>query len=523
MTLQNRRKFIKDVGQGMLFAGLGSSLASDLGFSTAFAEDGETSISLGGYTQLVELMRNTPPEKLQPLLAKKYLSGKADLKQITAAGALANAISFGGRDYVGFHTAMAMNPALGMSDKLSKGRKALPILKVIYRNSQQIQKIGGSNKDALRALDQKEFEKELSNQELGIKIRNACRNVNAELGEQLLATVGNSPLQAFNALQPAMQDDINVHRFVFAHRTYGLIDLVGKDHAYTLLRQCVQFCTNHEQNRVRRKFKEPEIRKLMPKLVDQYKLDGKKFGKKDPGDAYVDKLSVDIYNGPNDKAAELVAAALSEGIDPEVVGEAISLASNLLVLRQGANIKRTHGDSVGVHSSDATNAWRNMARYANTYNAMTGLIVAAYHACRNRRGRNRAFTSEAYPWKNHLASVTVKDQKGLLREAEAAIRSNDQGKATAVAQIYGEQNYAVGPFLDLMLSYAISEDGRLHGEKYFHTVCEEFKTIRPAFRWRQIVGLARVTASAYGYNREDKHGFRAAGYEEACKLLGVEA
>ena len=52
---------------------------------------------------------------------------------------------------------------------------------------------------------------------------------------------------------------------------------------------------------------------------------------------------------------------------------------------------------------------------------------------------------------------------------------------------------------------------------------EEYRTIRPAFRWRQIVGLARVTASAYGYNRDDKHGFRAAGYEEACKLLGVEA
>ena len=74
-----------------------------------------------------------------------------------------------------------------------------------------------------------------------------------------------------------------------------------------------------------------------------------------------------------------------------------------------------------------------------------------------------------------------------------------------------------------MLKYAVSEDGRLHGEKYYHTVREEFRTIRPAFRWRQIVALARVTASAYGYNREDKNGFRAAGYEDACRLLGVDA
>ena len=74
-----------------------------------------------------------------------------------------------------------------------------------------------------------------------------------------------------------------------------------------------------------------------------------------------------------------------------------------------------------------------------------------------------------------------------------------------------------------MLKYAVSEDGRLHAEKYYHTVREEYRTTRPAFRWRQIVALARVTASAFGYNREDQHGFRAAGYDAACNLLGVEA
>jgi len=88
---------------------------------------------------------------------------------------------------------------------------------------------------------------------------------------------------------------------------------------------------------------------------------------------------------------------------------------------------------------------------------------------------------------------------------------------------YGERGYDVESAFTLMLKYTISEDGRLHGEKYYHTVREEFKTIRPAFRWRQVVGLARVTASAYGCNRQDEHGFRAAGYDDACKLLGVDA
>ena len=66
---------------------------------------------------------------------------------------------------------------------------------------------------------------------------------------------------------------------------------------------------------------------------------------------------------------------------------------------------------------------------------------------------------------------------------------------------------------DLLLRYAVSEDGALHAEKYYRTCSEEFAAARPAFRWRQLVALARVTASAYGY--------AAPGYKDACGLLKV--
>ncbi len=42
------------------------------------------------------------------------------------------------------------------------------------------------------------------------------------------------------------------------------------------------------------------------------------------------------------------------------------------------------------------------------------------------------------------------------------------------------------PVFDLMLRFAVSEDGRLHSEKY-RTVTEEFAATRPAFRWRHLV------------------------------------
>jgi hypothetical protein len=63
------------------------------------------------------------------------------------------------------------------------------------------------------------------------------------------------------------------------------------------------------------------------------------------------------------------------------------------------------------------------------------------------------------------------------------------------------------------LKYAVSEDGKLHAEKYYQAMSEEFAATRLAFRWRHLVTLARVTASEYGSP--------APGYAEECRLLKV--
>lgn len=516
MAPSTRRAFLSDVGRGMLAAGLGAGLASEMGFSTAFADRGPDSLPLGPYESLVDLIRSTPPEKLQPLLVAKLKAGEVDNKKLISAAALANAEAFGGQDYVGYHTAMAMIPALEMARLLPAERRALPVLKVIFRNSQQCQQHGGASTPTLMALHAAEHSPQ---GDMGLKVRDACRKADMQEAENLFATLaGASPAEAFNALQPAVHDDINVHRFVFAHRTYGMIDLLGKEYAHTLLRQSVRQMVGFEQEHKRHNHPDNPIRIVLPRLLDQYKLTGKTPGKTDPGDAAVEALARAVYNGPPEASAEAAAAALAEGISPEVVGEAISLASNMLVLRQGADRWRTHGDSAGVHSSDATNAFRNMARHTEPRHAIAGLIVAAYHSA-----SHQAFPGDAYPLEEHRRAVTAEDAPGLLAECVDAVKANDQGRASAAIQIYGEKGFPAEDVLRTLIRYTISEDGRLHGEKFFHTVREEFATTRPAFRWRQMTALARVTASAYGYNREDKHGFHAAGYEDACGLLGIEA
>ena len=98
-------------------------------------------------------------------------------------------------------------------------------------------------------------------------------------------------------------------------------------------------------------------------------------------------------------------------------------------------------------------------------------------------------------------------------EADEAIRGNLQAKAGAVVHRYGELGHAPRPMFDLLLRYAVSEDGALHAEKFYRTVSEEFAATRPAFRWRQVVALARVTASEFGRP--------AAGMAEARALLKI--
>ncbi|MCH7725249.1 MAG: hypothetical protein IH991_02020 [Planctomycetes bacterium] len=519
MNRKTRRKFLADVGKGMLIGSIGSALAFDLGLAPVFADDDGGRLSFGTLEPLVGLMQETPPDKLQPLLVEKLKSG-ADLRTLVAAGALANARTFGGQDYVGFHTIMALAPAYEMARELPEPLRPLPVLKVLYRNTHRIQEFGGWKNEVLHTVDPGSLEKGTGGGEL---LRAATRSANYDQAEQTFAALAKQPVgEAFNHLQYAVQDEVNVHRVVLAWRAWALLDFTGQQHAHTLFRQSVRFCVNHEQNRRRSKRPEPAIRSVLPKMLDQHRLLSRKLGKRKADDAWVDELSRTIFAGTREQAADAAAAALAEGFDPEVVGEAISVAANLLLLHDPGRDKRRvsmkngkkpvgscHGDSVGVHASDAANAWRNIARVSNHRNTVASLIVGAYHTA----GQAGRATKQPYPHPEHLEQVRGKVPKKLLESADSAIREKDQFRACAIIQRYGELGHAARPVFDLLLRYATSEFGALHAEKYYRTVSEEFVKTRAAFRWRQLVALARVTASEYGNP--------APGYQDARELLGL--
>src|SRR5205823_4004809 len=266
-------------------------------------------------------------------------------------------------------------------------------------------------------------------------------------------------------------------------------------------------------------------RTLLPKLLDRHRLLSRAPGRRVAEDAWVDRLSQTFFKSTPEAAAEAAASALAEGFQPDAIGEAISLAANQLVLRDSGRPARQasppakpvgsiHGDGIGVHASDSANAWRNIARVSNARNTFACLILGAYQVARDRANRGGDFLNwEPYPRAEARARVKAKDQATLLKQIEEAIRAKEQALACALVNGYGELGYPERPVFDLLLRYAVSEDGALHAEKYYRTASEEFSTTRPAFRWRQLVALARVTASAYG--------FAAPGHAEACRLLRV--
>src|SRR5437764_911100 len=175
-----RRQFLADVGRGMLVASVGSAVASDLGLGTAFAVDTPDTLDFGPLEPLVRFMQETPAEKLLPGLAVKLKSG-ADLRRLVAAGALANARTFGGEDYVGFHTMMALAPSLHMAQELPEALQPLPVFKVLYRNTNRIQEKGGRKEEVLRAVSSSETPSSPPSAE---SLRNAVHRKDADQAER---------------------------------------------------------------------------------------------------------------------------------------------------------------------------------------------------------------------------------------------------------------------------------------------------------------------------------------------------
>jgi hypothetical protein len=317
-----RRHFLADVSRGMLLASMGSALAADMGLSTAWADETTPALKFGALEPLVVTMQESTAEQILPKVVEMLNAG-TDLKQIVSAAALANVRTFGGEDYIGFHTMMALTPAYRMAQELPTEKKALPILKVLYRNCNRMQEKGGHAHEVLHEVTDK------ANGVTSDDLRQACRDRQLPKAEKIFAGLATNADDALNAILHEIHDAVEVHRVVMVSRAWDMLELVGREHAHTLLRQSVHYCINSENEGQRKYFN--EVRSILPMLMTKHKLEGKPLGTRLADDAWVGHLSQTFFDSTPAQAAEAAALALAEGMHPDAIGEAIALAANQLV------------------------------------------------------------------------------------------------------------------------------------------------------------------------------------------------
>src|SRR5438046_4227615 len=433
----------------MLVATVGYELASELGLAATLGD--ETALSFGPLEPLVCLMQETPVNRLLPTLVERLRAG-TELGRLVAAAALANARTFGGEDYVGFHTMMALAPALHMAQELPAELQPLPVFKVLYRNTNRIQERGGRKEEVLHPVKPAALSEIYPGGEV---LREAVRSKKVEAAERTFAALAQgSADDAFNHLLFAVQDNTEVHRVVLPYRAWDLLGLIGKEQAHTLLRQSVRYCVKAESWQHTSTWDAP--RTLLPKMLEEHKLLGRPPGDRKAEDGWVEQMSQTIFKSTPEQAAEAAAAALAEGMSPSDIGEAITLSANQLLLRDlgrtprdevpGKPLGSVHGDSIGVHPTESANAWRNMARVSNPRNCFASLILGAYQVALDRTARGGDFLNwQPLPVARHLGEIKASDPDALLKEADEAIRGNLQAKASAVVHRYGELGHSPRP------------------------------------------------------------------------------
>jgi hypothetical protein len=506
MIQTTRRRFLQDVGCGAIAAVAtpaflrGSLLSGPLG----------DRITFGALEPLATLMQESSGTDLLPKVVKKLREG-VPLRDLAAAAALANARTFGGEDYVGYHCAMALMPAWQMAARMPDQKLApLPVLKVLVRNTTRIEEFGGPKRETLTKVEAADSGGDAAS------LVAAERGSDVDLAERLFArAMQQGDLAAFEALQELVRDNVDVHQVVLAWRAWDMLQLTGREHAHAMLRQSMRHCVDRERGRVRSNEAAPGLRALLPRLIEEHRLGADSRPGKGLDDAGFETLSRTIFAEGKDRAAAAAAAALADGIDPEAVGEAISLAAVRLVLHDrgasrasaGKPQGSVHGASVGVHASDSANAWRGIARVSGHRNRVASLVAAAWHTAGQSRGMDHEFPVHA-SGRERAERVPSAD---LVAALDGAIREREQALAASIVERYGKLEQPPEPVVRVLLDHAVTHDGALHNEKFFQTAVESFQSTRPSSRWLHLAALARVCASSFG--------IEAPGLAEARRLL----
>ena len=513
-----RRTFLARIGQSMLAAGLGHTTAAQLGLAATPTEPPPQRLRFPGHDRLVDLLQETPVEKFLPAVVAELRQGSS-LQQLITSAALANARAFGGEDYVGFHTFMALMPALRMSRQLPAEMQALPVLKVLYRQAARLEESDHHHNDTLKPVTGNTAA--AASTTLAQALTASVHQQDRAAADQLLTSAAHqSPDTAWNSLLPTGFEAPEVHRIVLAHRAWDMLDLAGHSHADAILRQSLHYCIQVEPNRQKGSHNVSEP--LAAMIEDSFAGISASAQPQAIDAQWVQQFSELLLKTPPLQAAAAATAALAEGINPAAISQAVSAAACQLVLRDAGRPPEwaqpnkpagsVHGDSIGVHASDTAHAWRQIAAVSSPRNARAAVILSAWCVARDAAIRPASEWTPR-PLEQSLQQISATDPQQLLKTLDSAIRQQQQDLACAAASRCLSAGVSADTLFQQLLPFACSEDGALHAEKYFWTTRDEFSSLPASLRNNQLIALARVSASQFGTP--------APGLQQARELLSI--
>src|SRR5207248_10302522 len=157
-----------------------------------------------------------------------------------------------------------LSPAYHMARELPKEKQPLPILKVLYRNTNRIQEHGGRNSEVLHPTTP------AAGKHSAEELRESVHAKKVDQAEGTFAAVArNDAEQALNVLLQTVEEATEVHRVVLPYRAWDLLPVIGREHAHTMLRQSVRYCIKGEDASARYF---SNVRVMLPKLLEKHKL-----------------------------------------------------------------------------------------------------------------------------------------------------------------------------------------------------------------------------------------------------------
>jgi hypothetical protein len=514
MALNSRRTFLGNLAGSLLTVGVGASLGGHAAMALGRDPKAFDALKFGDLEELAGLLQVMGPSQMLETMSALIREGES-LDRITAAATLANARHFGGHDYTGYHCLMALMPAWQMSKRLPGKEAALPILKVLHRQSTQMRVVGPRNNEALKSELPRPGRMERP--EAVQQLRAAYLAMDVDAAEAAFAVlVQGDPREAMNDLQVILHENLDVHRIVLTWRSWESTRLTGTEHARTLMRQSIRWCIDESRRRKQRGRNASSLRDLLPELLEKHDLVDGVTGTRPASDADIEASAQRIFVAAPDDAAQHMAETLSKGIDPAQAGEALSIAANRLVLNDPGRARddgkdrpkgSVHGASVGIHASDSARAWRDLAAASNPRNRVACLISGAYHTAgqSSRVGESRFLGVDV----DHALNVhPERDHFAALREA---LQDGHQGRSMAAMRFYLSIGGDARDAFKLLAEVSLDQDGALHAEKYWWTCWQEYQAAREGHRDEQLLALARTTASQVGTG--------APGVDQARELL----